>query len=291
MLINEVSKVTGLTKKAIEYCVQQGLVCPVVLENGYRDFDEGEVERLTQIRVLRMLGLSTNEIKKVLSDDSGDTLRTLTVKMELDVQREQAKKSILDKLSGGADYSDIGAELQAIEASKTITERLLEAFPGYYGRFICLHFASFLNHPIETDAQQLAYERAIDFLDNMPVLDLPEELQEYLMEGTKDLGTRQITEMIENVRESIDNPDDFLSHNKEMLEQYFAYRQSDEYRKSPAYRLMSVMKEFNNTSGYYDVFIPALRQLSPSYDEYRKQLEVANQKLLAKYPDVEKLNE
>jgi hypothetical protein len=238
-----------------------------------------------------MLGLSTNEIKKVLSDDSGDTLRTLTVKMELDVQREQAKKSILDKLSGGADYSDIGAELQAIEASKTITERLLEAFPGYYGRFICLHFASFLNHPIETDAQQLAYERAIDFLDNMPVLDLPEELQEYLMEGTKDLGTRQITEMIENVRESIDNPDDFLSHNKEMLEQYFAYRQSDEYRKSPAYRLMSVMKEFNNTSGYYDVFIPALRQLSPSYDEYRKQLEVANQKLLAKYPDVEKLNE
>ena len=51
MLINEVSKVTGLAKKAIEYCVQQGLVCPVVLENGYRDFDEGEVERLTQIRV------------------------------------------------------------------------------------------------------------------------------------------------------------------------------------------------------------------------------------------------
>lgn len=291
MLVNEVSKITGLTKKAIEYYVQQGLVCPVVLENGYRDFDEGEVERLAQIRVLRMLGLSTNEIKKVLSDDSGDTLRTLTVKMELDVQRGQAKKSILDKLSDGADYLEIGAQLQAIEASKTITERLLEAFPGYYGRFICLHFAPFLNHPIETHAQQLAYERAIDFLDNMPALDLPEELQKYLMESTKDLGTRQITEMIENFRESIDNPDDFLSDNKEMLEQYFAYRQSDEYKNSPAYRLMSVMKEFNNGSGYYDVFIPALRQLSPSYDEYHKQLEVANQKMLAQYPDVETLNE
>ncbi len=138
MLISEVSKVTGLTKKAIEYYVEQGLVFPSVLDNGYRDFDKVQVERLNQISVLRKLGLGTEEIKRVLADESGDTLQTLAVKKELDIRGEQAKKAILDKLACGSSYSDISAELKAIEASKTIAEKLLEAFPGYYGRFTCL---------------------------------------------------------------------------------------------------------------------------------------------------------
>ena len=46
MRIQEVSQYTGLTKKAIVYDVEQGLVCPAVLENGYRDFSGRDVERL-----------------------------------------------------------------------------------------------------------------------------------------------------------------------------------------------------------------------------------------------------
>ena len=32
-----------------------------------------------------------------------------------------------------------------------------------------------------------------------------------------------------------------------------------------------ILKEFNNASGYYDVFIPALKELSSSYSDYYKQ--------------------
>lgn len=291
MLISEVSKVTGLTKKAIEYYVEQNLVFPSVLENRYRDFDEVQVERLNRISVLRKIGLGTEEIKRVLADESGDTLQTVAVKKELEIRGEQAKKAILDKLASGSSYSDISAELYAIEVSKTIAEKLLEAFPGYYGRFIYLHFASFLNEPIKTDRQQLAYSQIISFLDEAPPLDLPEELQEYLVENTKTLGTSQITEIIHNVRASLDDPEEFLSHNKEILDQYLAYRQSEEYRASPAYKLMSYMKQFNSTSGYYDVFIPALKELSPSYAEYHRQIEMANEKMLTEYPDLEILKE
>ena len=291
MLISEVSKVTGLTKKAIEYYVEQNLVFPSVLENRYRDFDEVQVERLNRISVLRKIGLGTEEIKRVLADESGDTLQTVAVKKELEIRGEQAKKAILDKLASGSSYSDISAELYAIEVSKTIAEKLLEAFPGYYGRFIYLHFASFLNEPIKTDRQQLAYSQIISFLDEAPPLDLPEELQEYLVENTKTLGTSQITEIIHNVRASLDDPEEFLSHNKEMLDQYLAYRQSEEYRASPAYKLMSYMKQFNSTSGYYDVFIPALKELSPSYAEYHRQIEMANENMLTEYPDLEILKE
>lgn len=36
MLINEVCKKCSLTQKAIEYYIEQGLVIPVIQENGYR---------------------------------------------------------------------------------------------------------------------------------------------------------------------------------------------------------------------------------------------------------------
>src|SRR5690606_33139340 len=128
------------------------------------------------------------------------------------------------------------------------------------------------------------------FLDNSPSFNLPDDLQEYLIENTKDIGTLQIKEMIDETKKSIENPDDFLSNNKEILEQYLAYKKSKEYLESPANKIMVYMKEFNSTSGYNEVFIPALKELSPSYAEYYKQLEIANKKLIAQYPEIEKLN-
>lgn len=281
MLIHEVSRTTGVTKKAIEYYCEQGLICPTILENGYRDFGQNEVERLGQISVLRKLGISGEEIKTVLSDESGNALQRLSVQKELSLKREQAKKALLEQLSSGKSYAEISAELQTIETGKTITEKLLEAFPGYYGRFICLHFARFLNEPIKTEKQQVAYERILSFLDNLPPLDLPEDLLEYLSESTRQIGTQQINTMIQNTQKSIENPDEFLSENKEFLEQYLAYKQSEEYQNSPAYKMMALLKTFNSTSGYYDVFLPALKELSSSYAQYYRQLEIANETILS----------
>ena len=290
MLIHEVSRTTGVTKKAIEYYCEQGLICPAILENGYRDFGQNEVERLEQISVLRKLGISGEEIKTVLSDESGDALQRLSVQKELSLKREQAKKTLLEQLSSGKSYAEISAELQTIETSKTITEKLLEAFPGYYGRFICLHFARFLNEPIKTEKQQAAYEKILAFLDNLPPLDLPEDLLEYLSESTRQIGTQQINTMIQSTQKSIENPDEFLSENKEFLKQYLAYKQSEEYQNSPAYKMMALLKTFNSTSGYYDVFLPALKELSSSYAQYYRQLEIANETILSRYPEIEKWN-
>jgi len=44
MLMNETSKITSLTKKAIEYYTEQELVFPSILENGYRDFSADDIE-------------------------------------------------------------------------------------------------------------------------------------------------------------------------------------------------------------------------------------------------------
>ena len=54
MLINEVCKKCGLTKKAIEYYEEQGLTHPQIMGNGYRMFSEDDVIQLNKIAVLRL---------------------------------------------------------------------------------------------------------------------------------------------------------------------------------------------------------------------------------------------
>jgi len=289
MLINETSKETNLTKKAIEYYIEQELVFPVILDNGYRDFSSDDIERLKKISVFRKLGFNIEEFKAVLADETDDTLKKLSVQMELRNQREQAKKVILDKLCSGKGYAEISADLKAIEEGATVTEKLINAFPGYYGRLICLHFARFLNEPIITVEQQLAYKEIIEFLDNVPSLNFPKDLQAYLIESTKNISTKSIKEMIESTKQSIEYPEKFLSENKCFLEQYIAFKQSDEYKSSPLYKIQALLKDFNKTSGYYDIFIPAMKKLSISYASYYRQMELANEKLLTQYPEIENI--
>ncbi len=52
------------------------------------------------------------------------------------------------------------------------------------------------------------------------------------------------------------DPEKYIHDNKEMLEQYRAVAESEEYKASPAYRLQEYLKQFQSESGYNDVFIP-----------------------------------
>lgn len=287
MLITEAHKMTGLTKKAIEYYCQQGLITPSVLENGYRDFSKNDIAKLKKVSVLRKLDISVEDIKSVLRDKTGEALHKLSVQKELSLQRERQKKVMLDKLSSGKSYSAINDELNTIEKSLTITEKLLETFPGYYGRFICLHFARFLNEPIATEKQRLAYEGVVSFLDEVPTMEFSPDLQEYLDEYTAQMDCGLISTVLESMKKTVDNPEKFISDNKEILEQYIEYKKSDEYLNSPAYKIQLHMKEFNNASGYYDIFIPAMKELSPSYAEYYSKLKKADIKMKSEYPEIE----
>lgn len=95
-----------------------------------------------------------------------------------------------------------------------------------------------------------------------------------------------ILEMIEAIKMSVENPKDYIMNNKERLDEYIKYKQSSEYLNYPVYKIQQILKSFNYTSGYYEVFIPAIKELSPSYAEYYMQLEASNEKLLAEYPEI-----
>lgn len=291
MLIKEVCTISKLTKKAIEYYVEKGLVSPIVLENGYRDFSTDDINQLRKISVLRKLGLGTDDIKIALFDESGQVLKKLSTQKELKLEREKIKQSIFNKLSIGTDWEEINSEIESIEKNETIIERLLYAFPGYYGRFISLHFSRFLNEPLTTPEQQVAYDEIFSFLDNTPALEFPKDVEEFLIKTTDHISTQDIQKMEDDIKETIEDTEKFLAENKEVLNQYLAFKQSDKYKNSPAYKIESMLKEFNKSSGYNDVFIPAMKKLSNYYSDYYKQLEIANKKLLLNYPEIERLRD
>lgn len=289
MQMNEVRKHTGLTKKAVEYYTQKGMISPVILENGYRDYSEADVEILRKIGILRKLGIGMEEIRKVLQDNTGEVLRKISTQKELENRRNARRASLLRELTDSRDYSEIEEEIEALELEESIAERLLNAFPGYYGRFVGMHFSRFLSEPVRTEEQQRAYETVLDFLDHMPLFEVPEDIEYEMAENTKTFGTEEIQKMLESVRHSMEEPEKFLEENREVVEWYLDYRKSPEYRNSAAGRWMEYMKEFQNTSGYKDVFLPAMKKLSPSYEEYCRQMEKANEKLLNRYPEAGEL--
>ena len=288
MLIHEASQQGHVTRKAISYYIEQGLLSPDSLKNGYRDFTTDHVEQLKKISILRQLGIGIEDIKMVLADNSGTILQKLEIKKEIQIHRELLKKEIINKLSHGIGYEEVGEALATLESTTTIAEKLLEVFPDWYGRFIWLHFARFLDEPIRTDKQKEAYEIIIKVLDDMPKVTLTKELESYMTTITLELTNQQIVQMNVEVKKSMENMDDFLQKNEEQLNQYLLYKKSDQYKNSISCQFKNIIKEFYKTSDYIDIFLPAMRAISSSYDEYVICSEKANKKLIAKYPDIEK---
>ena len=66
MKINQVEELVGITKKNIRFYEEQGLLSPKRnSENGYRDYGLEDVEILKQIKFLRKLSVSIEEIRKL----------------------------------------------------------------------------------------------------------------------------------------------------------------------------------------------------------------------------------
>lgn len=284
MLINEVCKNCKLTKKAIEYYVEQKLVQPEILENGYRNFSVDDIDRLKKIAILRRLGLSVQSIKEALEGKGQSILYKVSENKRLEIEAEKSKQALVQQLAEKQDWGYINSQLEVLEKKQTILQRMLNVFPGYYGKYISLHFARYLNEPIVSDEQQEAFEIVIDFLDNVS-FDFPPDLQQYLDEITRDFDEAFVENVSANMNNAICDTERYIADNKEILEQYMQLKQSEEFKTSPAYRLQEFLRKLNRENGYDTIFIPAMKKLSLSYRKYHEGLEKANRVFLSKYPN------
>lgn len=287
MLINEIAKKCKITKKAVQYYTQQGLIIPAVMENGYHNFSEQDSEILKQVVLYRKLGLSISEIKGVLRNHK--ELTSILHQRTLELEQEKLKQELLKRIENGEKVENLETEINNINSNAIIVKRLLELFPSYYGKFFALNFSRYLSGKIETEEQKKAFQQIIEFFDNVPDIDLPEDLQQYLDEYlevySSEEGTKIISDILQKKDHAMQNIDEFVENHKEILDDYNKLKQTEEFKNSPAFRLMEYMKQFCTNNGYYDVFIPAMRKLSPLYNEYYEQMLKANDEFVRIYPE------
>lgn len=94
MKINEVEALVGITKKNIRFYEQEGLIRPKRnTDNGYREYDNSDVETLKVIKMLRLIGISIEEIREVLSEE-----RDLEDILMCQIHRIEAKQKSLQEI-------------------------------------------------------------------------------------------------------------------------------------------------------------------------------------------------
>lgn len=284
MQIREVCKICSLTKKAVEYYEKQGLVQPKFAENGYRFYDEKDISTLKEIALLRKLGLGLPQIKNVLaSGNKSLVLSKYKYLLNLKKEKVDAQQKCLHQLINqydiekGLEYADLH-----LNSHFSIKEKLVEAFPGSYGILLAMHFGAFLTERIDSSEKEQAYKIVINFLDQ---LSIPKEIEKYLEEHLPPLEKETLEDMHITLMAALEDVESSLEQQQERIETYIKLRTSKEYKSTPAYKIQQLLMQFQKSSGYYDIFIPNLKILSPSYRKYSEKLHEANVVFLKKYPE------
>ena len=146
MNIKEIEERSGLTRANIRYYEQEGLLAPARRENKYRDYSEEDLETLLRIALLRSLGFSLEEIRRLQSGeaDFAAAMRERSAALESEGQRLLAARNVCDAISREVtSYSTLRPEdyLNGFEPDVTAKQRdVAEPHPWrrYFARGIDL---------------------------------------------------------------------------------------------------------------------------------------------------------
>lgn len=302
MKIKDVMKQTGLTRKAIYYYEEAGLIAPSTdPENQYRIYSSDDVERLRYIRTLRRLGMPIRDIKTILQypDQATLLLRKQLARIEaesselalcrqaISVLIEAAEQSPKD---GGrsrireADLLAGAVEQERRRRDDYMRRRLMELFPGTMGKFMALHFGAFLQEPLSDSDKESAWERLVGYVDSMEQFDIPSQLAEHIDR----MSEEEIEEAAAVYRESLQRyisptEAEYEELKKEMRAQVEQFKKWPLNQEQTA--LTRQLKERLDRAGFYRVFVEQMRTLSADYRNYLETLERLQRDLNVRYDD------
>ena len=275
MLRNEIQEKTDLTRKAIDYYEDKGLISPEKLENGYRYYSEKDLDLLKKISLYRKLGLSIGEIEKCLGLGNKH-LATILRRKEYELDIDNKRKNVLNLIVNGEKDEIIKEKIDWIEAHESIYEKLERIFPGYFGQMIFVSYKPFLNESLDNNKKKAFYDY-VEFLDQLPKFELSKDEKDYIDKISSDFNMKTLTDITQSKIKAIENPEAWLEENKQVLEQYDLYKSSQYYQDSQLKEIQDKFKKFIKDNNYYEVAIPLIRKFSKSYNEYYEKLLRANE--------------
>ena len=278
MLRSEIQKETGLTRKAIEYYEDKGLIHPQKSDNGYRDYSTKDLEILKKVSLFRKLGMSISEISQCISSD-GDSLSSVLREKQHQLDLDEKRKVILEMIVKGESNELINEKVSLLEMRETIYEKLEIAFPGYFGQMFFTAYQPFLNEPLENDGKNSFY-KYIDYLDRLPSFELTEEEKKYIEKISSPIDMKTLKDVNQAKVDAIENPEKRMQDNEDVISQYENYKNSEEYQNSMMKQIQDKLKNFMKENQYYEIAIPLIRKFSKSYDDYYNKLLKANEQYL-----------
>ena len=101
MTVNEVSKLTGVSIRTLQYYDKIGLLHPAnYTEAGYRLYDDAALETLQQILLFRELEFPLKDIKEIISSPDFDRSKALEQQIELLKLKKEHIENLIDLALG-----------------------------------------------------------------------------------------------------------------------------------------------------------------------------------------------
>ena len=133
MTVNEVSKLTGVSIRTLQYYDKIGLLHPAkYTEAGYRLYDDTALETLQQILLFRELEFPLKDIKEIISRPDFDRCKALEQQIKLLTLKKEHIENLIDLAKGIKLLGVRKLKFEAFDTSK-IDEYAAQA-KAYWGK-------------------------------------------------------------------------------------------------------------------------------------------------------------
>ncbi|MEG3635425.1 MerR family transcriptional regulator [Micromonospora palythoicola] len=133
MRIGELARRTGISERALRYYEEQQLLRPERRRSGYREYAEGDVRTVRNIRTLLAAGLSTYTIAEVLPcmTDDGDALVPACPELTTVLSQDRDRlTTAIDDLLAARDILDAIIAAGGSETAQTASDPAPAAAPA-----------------------------------------------------------------------------------------------------------------------------------------------------------------
>ena len=276
MRLYEVIKQVDLSKRAIKFYEEKGLLKTKRDSNGYRNYTDKDISLLKEISSYRKMGIGLSDIKGILNDKS--VLKQILIEKKKEITISQNELEALEKFIENNNIEELYDSVDY----KTLADAIQNSIPGFYGYYFLNHFLPYLQIRIQTKEQQEAYNRLIEFWDNtnirIPFLMKLNSWILFKLNSKKSLIV-QIEQIDSQIKEMLNPTEEEYEKLKKKVNDGYKLKNSIFYK----YSLIGIsqrkfMKELQN-KGYNDIFIPSMIALSPKYKEYHNALMAINKRI------------
>lgn len=276
MRLNEVIKQVDLSKRAIKFYEEKGLLKTKRDSNGYRNYTDKDISLLKEISSYRKMGIGLSDIKGILNDKS--VLKQILIEKKKEITISQNELETLEKFIENNNIEELYDSVDY----KTLADAIQNSIPGFYGYYFLNHFLPYLQIRIQTKEQQEAYNRLIEFWDNtnirIPFLMKLNSWILFKLNSKKSLIV-QIEQIDSQIKKMLNPTEEEYEKLKKKVNEGYKLKNSIFYK----YSLIGIsqrkfMKELQN-KGYNDIFIPSMIALSPKYKEYHNALMTINKRI------------